>query len=261
MKNNSTTRRLNSQQSVNGAVIVARKNEILKYCYWLDDQFLAMLRKQMAEKRMEIVGAERNPCEALRGEIGYAEPHTWDIICKHDAAPWYHASRHAGKTLVVSSFPLGREYETFLETTIGLSPFKPKGLPSQEELRQLATESAYLARQPEGWGAFPEEMGEAIVQGLSKMIGKPLGKFEDLLCTWTAVHANFVNPRYRVGQESMAAPYSVSDTVHISSCCAEIFNLIDTKEKAMLVRPCIGAVIVNVLKRDQYYLVRAASKR
>lgn len=261
MKNNSTAKRLNSQQSVNGAVIVARKKEILKYCYWLDDKSLTMLRKRMAEKGMEMVRAEKNPCEALRGEIGYAEPHTWDVICKHDAAPWYHASKHAGKTLVASSFSLGKEYEPFLETTIELSPFKPGSLPSQEELRQLATDSAYLARQPEGWGKFPAEMGEAIVEGLSKMIGKPFGKFEDLLCAWTAVHANFVSQRYRAGGEFINAPYSVSDTVHISSCCVELFNLIDSKAKAMLVRPCIGAVIVNALKKDQYYLVRVVSKK
>jgi len=241
--------------------MVANENEILKYCYWLDDQFLAMLKKQMEGKGIEMVMAERNPCEALRGEIGYAEPHTWDVICKHDAAPWYHASEHGGKNLVASSFPLEQEYEQFLETTIELSPFKPERLPSEEELKQLALDEMYLSRQPEDWGKFPAEMGEAIVEGLSKMIGKPFGKFEDLLRTWTAVHANFVNPRYRAGQECMEAPYSVADTTRISSCCAEIFNLVDTKEKAMLVRPCIGAVIVNVLKRDQYYLVRVVSKR
>jgi hypothetical protein len=241
--------------------MVTNENEILKYCYWLDDQSLTMLKKQMEGKGIEMGRAEKNPCEALKIDVAYAEPHTWDVICKHDAAPWYHASEHAGKNLVASSFPLEQEYEPFLETTIELSTFKPEKFPSEEELRQLATDSAYLARQPEGWGKFPAEMGEAIVEGLSKMIGKPFGKFEDLLRTWTAVHANFVNPRYRAGQECMEAPYSVANTTRISSCCAEIFNLVDTKEKAMLVRPCIGAVIVNVLKKDQYYLVRVVSKR
>jgi hypothetical protein len=28
--------------------MVTNDNEILKYCYWLDDQFLAMLKKQKA---------------------------------------------------------------------------------------------------------------------------------------------------------------------------------------------------------------------
>jgi len=241
--------------------MVTNDNEILKYCYWLDDQSLTMLKKQMKGKGIEMGRAERNPCEALKIDVAYAEPHTWDVICKHDAAPWYHASEHGGKNLVASSFPLEQEYEQFLETTIELSVFKPERLPSEEEMKQLALDETYLSRQPEGWGKFPRETGEAIVRGLSKMIGKPFGTFEKLLITWTAVHANFVNKRYRAGKELMEAPYSVSDTINISSCCVELFNLLGSKEKALLVRPCIGAVIVNVLKRDQYYLVRVVSKR
>jgi hypothetical protein len=241
--------------------MVANENETLKYCYWLDKQALSALKKQMTVKGIEMVRAKRNPCEALRGEIGYAEPHTWDVICKHDAAPWYYASRHAGKNLVASSFPLEEKYSPFLETTIEISLFQPEAFPSSEEMGQLATDSEYLLRQPEGWGKLPAEMGETIVQGLSKMIGKPFGTFKNLLHTWTAVHANFVSPRYRAGSEFMDAPYSVSDTVHISSCCVELFNLLGSKEHALLARPCIGAVIVNVLKRDQYYLVRVVSKR
>ena len=241
--------------------MVAIERNILKYCYWLDDQSLAMLKKQMEGKGIEMVRAERNPCETLKIEVGYAEPHVWDVICKHDAAPWYRASEHAGENLVTSTSPLEQEYEQFLETTIELSPFKPENLLSEEELKQLATDGEYLSRQPEGWGKFPKEMGEAIVQGLSKMTGKPFGTFEKLLITWTAVHANFVNKRYRAGKELMDAPYSVSDTVHISSCCVEIFNLLGSKERALLVRPCIGAVIINALKKDQYYLVCVASSR
>jgi len=241
--------------------MVTNANEILKYCYWLDDQSLAMLKKQMKEKGIEMGRAERNPCETLKINVAYAEPHTWDVICKHDAAPWYHASEHAGKNLVTSSLPLEQEYEQFLETTIELSPFKPDKLPSEEELRQLAVDETYLSKQPESWGRFPRETGEAIVQGLSKMIGKPFGTFEKLLITWTAVHANFVNKRYRAGKELMDAPYSVSDTIHISSCCVELFNLLGSKENALLVRPCIGAVMVNALRQDQYYLVRVASSR
>ena len=79
---------------------------VWKYCYWLDDEGLSRLKKQMEEKDTAMVQAEKNPCEALKGDIGYAEPHTWDVICKHDASPWYRASRHVGKNLIVSSFPL-----------------------------------------------------------------------------------------------------------------------------------------------------------
>jgi hypothetical protein len=237
-----------------------KEGTIWKYCYWLDDQRLQGLKKEMAKKKVEMVCAEKNPCEALKGEIGYAEPRSWDVICKHDAAPWYDASRHAGKNLVVSSFSLGPTYEPFLETTIEPSSFEPESLPSYEEHRHIATDETYLSCQPEGWGKFPEEMGEAIAKGLANLAGEPPKGFTDILYTWTAVHSNFVNPQYRAGEEFMGAPYSITDTTHISSCCVEFFNLIDSREPGLLVRPCIGAVIVKVLEKDRYYLVRLAEK-
>ena len=232
------------------------KKGIWNYCYWLDDSALSKLKKQMKEKGIEMVQAERNPCEALKGEIGYAEPHTWGIICKHDAKPWYSASKYAGKNLVVSSFPIGEEYKHFLETTIEHSSFEPEEFPSKEDLVKLAKDETYLSCDLEGWGAFPKEMGEAIVKGLTKMSGKPLDKFEDPLSSWDAVHSNFVNPKYRAGKEYTNAPYTVADSIHTGTCCVELFNLLDSKEDAMLVRPCIGSVIVKVLEKDRYYLVR-----
>ena len=50
------------------------------------------------------------------------------------------------------------------------------------------------------------------------------------------------------------------DSVHMSTCCVEMFNLINTQEQALLVRPCIGAVIVKAFERDQYYLVTPEKK-
>ena len=229
-----------------------------KYCYWLDDSALSKIKKQMEENGIKMVQAERNPCEALKDEIGYAEPHKWGTICKHDAKPWYNASKHAGENLVVSSFPLDEEYRSFLATTIEQTSFEPEEFPSKEDLMKLAKDETYLSCDLEGWGAFPKEMGEAMVKGLTKMTGKPFDKFEDLLSSWDAVHSNFVNPKYRAGEEYMNAPYTVTDSTHTGTCCVELFNLLDTKEDAMLVRPCIGGVIVKVLEKDRYYLVRPA---
>ena len=166
-----------------------------------------------------------------------------------------------GKYLVVSSSPLSENYDCFLETTIALTTFDPTAMPDSEQIAALASDSAYAACEPDGWGRFPREMGEAIVQGLTKMTGAPpAADFPELLQTWTAVHANFINPRYRAGAECMSAPYSISDTVHISSCCVELFNLLDSKEETLLVRPCIGSVIVKVLEKDRYYRVTLNKK-
>jgi len=232
------------------------QNKPWKYVYWFNEQGVLQVKKELQENGVDPIQAKQNPCEALRGEVGYAEPHVWNIICKHDAAPWYHASKHAGKYLVVSSSPLSENYDCFLETTIELTAFEPPAMPDLEQLAALAHDSAYAAREPDGWGQFPREMGEAIVQGLTKMTGTPpAADFSELLQTWTAVHANFVNPRYRAGVECMSAPYSIADTVHISSCCVELFNLLDSNEETLLVRPCIGSVIVKVLEKDRYYRV------
>jgi len=121
---------------------------------------------------------------------------------------------------------------------------------------KLAEDQNYRFHEQQGWGKFPKEMGEAIVKGLEKMTEASFGDFSDLLKTWTAVHANFVTPRFRAGDEYMNAPYSIADTCHISSCCVELFNLLAAREPALLVRPCIGSVIVKVLEKDCYYLVR-----
>ena len=232
--------------------------KIWKYCYWMDDERISQLKKEM-EGKTTMIQAEKNPCEALKGEIGYAEPSVWAIICKHDALPWYRASKHVGKNLVVSSSPLSEEYSTFLETTIEQTSFEPREFPSREDLMKLTQDETYRSRELEGWGAFPKEMGEAIVKGLTKMSGKPLNTFEELLSIWDAVHSNFVNPQYRAGKEFMNAPYSVADSIHIGTCCVEFFNLLDSKEDSMLVRPCIGSVIVKVLEKDRYYLARVVN--
>ena len=241
--------------------MATNNNGIWKYCYWLNDSDLDKIKREMEDAGTEMVRAEKNPCEALRGPIGYAEPQTWSVICKHDAAPWYHASKHAGQNLVVASFPLDDTYDPFLETTIEQSTFEPIDFPPEEEITQLAQDPTYRSRNLEGWGALPKEMGDAIVKGLGKMSGKPLDSFEDLLCIWDAVHSNFIFPRYRSGKEFMHAPYSIADSIHIGTCCVELFNLLDSQEDALLVRPCIGSVIVKVLQKDRYYLVRLKNLR
>ncbi len=231
-----------------------------KYCYWLTEAHLEQLKERMQAQGIEMARAKQNPCEILRAEIGYAEPATWSVICKFDAAPWYGASKHAGKHLVVTSQALEEPFNQFLETTIETVAFDPPYLPSPEEQKALAANPDYQTRQPKDWGAFPQEMGEAIVKGLGKVFEAQINTFEDLLCTWTAVHANFVCPAYRSGEAFGDVPYSISDSVHMSTCCAEMFNLIDTQEKALLVRPCIGSVIVKAFEKDQYYLVKSMKK-
>ena len=230
-----------------------------KYCYWLTRDIFDKLSAFLEAKGIEMLRAKQNPCEALLADIGYAEPGTWSVICRFDAAPWYTASQHAAKYLVVSSQELDEPFQQFLETTIEPVEFDPPYIPSPEEQKKLADNPVYLARQPHGWGAFPKETGDAIVNGLGKVFGTKINNFEDLLSTWTAVHANFVCSAYCSGKAFGNAPYSISDSVHMSTCCVEMFNLINTRQEALLVRPCVGSVIVKAFEKDRYYLVRPVS--
>ena len=203
-----------------------------------------------------MTSAQYSPCEVLRGEIGYAEPQVWPVLCKPDATPWYSESKFNGKNLVVSSFPLNQPFPSCLETTITPVSFKPPLLPSLQEKEGLCEDSVYLSKEPAAWSEFPKEWSDEMVKGFARMTGKQSTTFEDILVRWTAVHANFINPKYRADETYTQAPYSVEETKFISTCCVELFNLLDSEEKALLVRPCIGAVIAEALVDNQYYLVR-----
>ena len=86
-------------------------NDIFKYCYWVSDKTLLNLKNQMLLKQIQMTESKQNPCEALIGDIGYADPDIWPTICKFDAAPWYNKSKFRGKTLVCSSFRLDAAYK------------------------------------------------------------------------------------------------------------------------------------------------------
>jgi len=230
-------------------------NDVWKYCYWINCKSLSKLQQQMIKKGVSMTRAEKNPCEALIGEIGYAEPDIWDIICKHDAAPWYNKSKFKNKTLVTSSFSLDDEYKQYLETTITPVSFDPRYIPSKKEKEALINNSVFQKIKPAEWDNFPGEMGEQITQGLAKVTGKPADSWENLFQTWTAVHANFVSPQFRAEEQYLNAPYSIADSYTISSCCVELFNLLESEEKALLVRPCTGAIMIKLLEKDRYYFV------
>jgi hypothetical protein len=234
---------------------------IWKYIYWLGEAEFLKLKKQMAALDKEMVVATKCPCEAIKGEIGYSGPDTWPVICKHDADIWYGQSKHVGKYVVGSSFALDKSFEPFLETTIAKVSFSPPRFPTSQEKRELIEDPIFLSRKPKSWDDFPEEMREPIIKGLSTLPGEPVGSWDELFLNWTAVHANFVSPKYRADSSFFNAPYSIANSKNINSCCTELFNLLDSKEEALLVRPCVGAMIMEAAVSDQYYLVKMAKNQ
>jgi len=229
--------------------------KVWKYSYWMDDNYLAQLIEEMKEKKIEMVCAQYSPCEVFKGDIGYAQPHVWPIICKPDATPWYTESRFNGKNLVVSSKALGDPFRSFLETSIIPTDFDPECMPTLKEKEELTKNHKYLEREPSAWRKFPADWSEEMTKGFAHMTGNQSITFKDILLRWVAVHANFINPVYRANEEFSYASYSTDESRYISTCCVELFNLLDSDEKAFLVRPCIGAVIVEALTENKYYYV------
>ena len=232
-----------------------QNQDVWKYSYWLDDKRFQDVQQEMAAKCVHMRRAEKNPCEALLDDVGYAAPECWSAICRFDALPWFEASPFKGKTLVVSSTRLGPSYDGCLETTITPITFKPKSMPDKDARDALINAPEFVKRKPAAWDNFPQEMGEQIVKGLARLSGKPSGTWDELFQAWTSVHANFVAPQFR-SSDGQAAPYSIGDTFSISSCCVELFNLLDSAEAVLLVRPCTGAALLQAMERDRYYLVR-----
>ena len=231
-----------------------QEHEPWKYCYWLDAGRFQTLQQQMTAQGLEMRRAEKNPCEVMLADIGYAAPECWSAICRFDALPWFEASPFKGQTLVVSSTRLDQDFENCLETTITPIKFKPKSMPDKAERDVLINDPEFVKRKPAAWDDFPQEMGEQIVKGLARMSGRPSGTWDELFQIWTSVHANFVAPQFR-SSDAPAAPYSIGDTFSISSCCVELFNLLDSAEAVLLVRPCTGAALLQAMERDRYYLV------
>jgi len=232
-----------------------QNQDVWKYCYWLDPERFATLEKELASQGVNMRRAEKNPCEAFLADIGCAGPECWPVICAHDATPWYEASAFKDKMLVLSSTPLPEAYEDCLETTITPVTYNPGTMPDRAAREELVNDPGFLESKPEAWDRFPQDMGEQIVTGLARMGPNTAKTWDELFLAWSSVHANFVAPRYRTNDET-AAPYSISDTLAISSCCVELFNLLDSDEPALLVRPCTGAAILQALEQDRYYLVR-----
>jgi hypothetical protein len=151
--------------------------------------------------------------------------------------------------------PLNDRYQEFLETTITPADFEPSYIPSLQEKENLCEDRVYLSKEPAAWSEFPKDWSDEIVKGFAHMTDNQSITFEDILFRWAAVHANFINPKYRTDATYSNAPYSIEDSKYISTCCVELFNLLASDEEAFLVRPCIGAVIAEVLADNKYYRV------
>ena len=232
------------------------KGQFRKFCYWMDKKNVEMLKNKLQDEKKNFSLAVKLPCEALKAETGIVAPEVWNLNCRHDAAPWYYASKLNGKYLVVSDNRLSSEYEKLLEVIVKESNFNSESYPQKEELKKLAESPKFKEQIPEGWLGFPDEAKSRLADAFKNNVGID-DSIDDIFKGWDAIHANFIEGKYTIEENGQLIPYTIADTNHTGSCCVELFNIVGSEFKTKLVKPCLGAKIMKALEADRYYRVES----
>lgn len=227
------------------------KNSYIKHVYWLNLREVEDLHR---EDQLEMYEAEDIPCELLRKdiEVGYAPERVWSTRCSRQGS-WYRESERAGLCLVVSSAPLER-FRGREDVTITRSNFKAPRLPNEKEKWELVRSRLYQEGKPEQWEEVSPREKEKF-QNLLR-IGGVRDPFEKVFLTHCANHANFFEAKYFVERDSGIVPYSIADTMHVCSACAELFNIIGAQYRIKYVMSCPGAVMVAGIPANRYLEVK-----
>ncbi|NWF94458.1 MAG: hypothetical protein HXY46_16305 [Syntrophaceae bacterium] len=227
-----------------------------KYCYWLDLNALASVRKALEEEGIPGNHETHLPCRILRPakEIGYVTPLAWNGFCKRRTS-WYWKSQRAEKFLMVSNRPLDvSDCKEFI--TITESNFKPNHLPSEKEIFGLTSSDEYRRKKPKEWDK-PDLIEEDFYRTYFERYGiRDPFDFEKLLRYHSANHANFIDPQFFEEINGEKAPYSISDSLHVCSSCLEFFNILGDQCRLKYVTPCIGAVKFAGLPINHYFEVK-----
>ncbi|MBI5375468.1 MAG: hypothetical protein HZA77_08540 [Candidatus Schekmanbacteria bacterium] len=227
-----------------------------KFCYWMDPEAVETLKKSLSAKGINPLIAEKLPCEALKVDIGIVAPEVWGRNCQYDAAPWYNSSEFNGKFLIVSNSALSENFEKYLETTISSSDFQPQNYPGKNEIKKLALSAKFKSCEPHGWLGFPVETKERLAQAFKNNVGIP-DTIEEIFESWDAIHANFMEGKIALTDEGKTIPYTIAETNRTGTCCVELFNIIGAEFREKLVKPCLGAKIMQALEADRYYKVES----
>ena len=232
-----------------------------KYCYWTDSEGLPKIRENTAGQGIELEEEVRIPCRVLRAsiDIGYVMPAAWRGFCKRRTS-WYWESGRTNKVLLVSNRRL--DFVEMGEPIIIVeSNFKPDRLPSPKDMARLILSKAYQNGKPSVWEKVEPLDREFYQKWFSHRRPEIPFDFDDIFRSHCANHANFIEPLFFVERNSLKAPYSISDSIHVCSSCLEFFDVLGHPWPVKYVVPCIGAVQFARLPMDRYMEVHSPPVR
>jgi len=214
----------------------------------------AQVRRDLEAGGIKVSVAKGVVCTPLdeRNRVSIVPPGVWNETCSRQGS-WYRASDKKGLFLLVSSFePDGLEGKR--AAMISKSDFVPPRTATVKEKREMVCDQAVAEQIPPEWGVVGETERRIYLRW-ARRLGSEAGDYDLLFLSHTANHANFIKPRFFVGDGSGVVPYSIDITAHLCSCCLELFQILGKEHRGKLVRPCPGASIFARLKPDQYLLV------
>ena len=241
----------------NDSRALKRNRTYTKHIYWLTREQEALLRENLANRRIRLRSAKGVVCTPLDvlNKVSSVAPEIWNDTCGRQGS-WYRTSAKNGLYLIVSSFELDDHADKKV-ATITESDFVPPRVATLEDKKELFHDTVLKKRLPKEW-QHVQETEKKIYLRWARRLGSDLSDYDFLYLSHTANHANFLNPRFFVSNENGIVPYSIDRSAHLCSCCAELFQVIGSEYESKLVAPCPGATIFARLKPDRYLLVKKA---
>jgi len=259
-------KRVKAKEDKEGLMVAARdqieqSDAYVKYTHFLSLEELNVIKDWAKEKGVRMYKARDMPCEPLHPQrkIGYVAPKVWDRSCRRQGS-WYRESSQAGKYLLISSFRMEHLHRG---TKLSISDFSALRLPSKNVQMEMVQSTIYQRKKPGEWEKLSDNdmlRFKMARSELCRLYGLNSGQMEEELhevfVTHCANHSNFLAPRYYITEGSEIYPYSIADTPHVCSSCAEFFNLLGQEYRLKFVTPCTGAVIGAKLPLNKYVKVK-----
>jgi hypothetical protein len=231
-------------------------SEYQKFCYWVDVHELKAVRRNLEGKEIQLTDEARIPCRVLRESmnIAFIAPPAWNGFCKRRTS-WYRKSKMAGKFLIVSNSPLDVPDLESLIIIMG-SNFMPDRLPNPDEISQLVRSKEYQKRKPSEWDKPDPLENDFYQRWFERQQRKEPFDFDKILLSYSANHANFIDPKFFINLNGTIVPYSIADSIYVCSSCLEFFNILGSQWPVKYVVPCTGAVQFAHLSMDHYFEVK-----
>ena len=236
-----------------------KKKSYRKYTYWVKPQDVEEVQGYFRSRDRRLKWARGVVCTPLDiiSKVMLVPPKAWEETCDRQGS-WYRSSPRAGQYLLVSEEALDHPVME-ANTVITPSSFEPPAQAADGDVERLLASGIYRKREPEEWRHMDERERKRWKVMLSKLNVEI--DLDRLLLIHSANHANFLEPLLSVQENGTIVPYSIDLSERLCSCCLELYNVLGSKFRKKLVRPCLGALFFARLERDRYYEVVAPGSR